>query len=157
MWWNRKKIVFEKVKRCKREKSVLLPRRQTPGSAAYDFYTIDKITIPPYKTNYHTPTLIKTGIKAKMPQDTVLIISNRSSSIKRGIVLANGIGIIDSDYYGNEDNDGEIMFAFLNISSSPVEILKGERIGQGFFTKILFAQNDLIANKIRKGGFGSTG
>ena len=71
------------------------------------------------------PTLIKTGIKAYMQDDEVLILANRSSNPgKKGLILANSIGVVDKDYYGNEDNDGHIMFAFFNIKEEDIEIKK---------------------------------
>ena len=70
-------------------------------------------------------------------------------------MLANGIGIIDSDYYNNPDNEGHIMFQVYNFTDTTVDILKGERIGQGMFMKY-FKTDDDVASGIRTGGFGST-
>ena len=101
--------------------------------------------------------MVKTGIKAYCEKDEVLIIANRSSNpMKKGLVLANSIGVIDSDYYGNPDNDGHIMFAFYNMSDKDVQIKKGDMIGQGIFMKFLTTDNDKAEGK-RIGGFGSTG
>ena len=69
--------------------------------------------------------------------------------------MANSIGIIDKDYYGNAENDGHIMFAFYNIKDEDIEIKKGDRIGQAIFTPYLMADDD-NANAERTGGFGST-
>ena len=100
--------------------------------------------------------LVKTGIKAYMLEDEVLILANRSSNPgKKGLILANSIGVVDSDYYGNPDNDGHIMFAFFNIKDEDVEIKKGDAIGQGIFQKFLTVDNDLAKGE-RIGGFGST-
>ena len=102
------------------------------------------------------PTLVKTGLKAYMKEDEVLILANRSSNPgKKGLILANSIGVIDSDYYGNPDNDGHIMFAFYNIKEEDIEIKKGEAIGQGIFQKFLSIDNDISMGE-RTGGFGST-
>ena len=91
-----------------------------------------------------------------MQEDEVLILANRSSNPgKKGLILANSIGVIDSDYYGNEDNDGHIMFAFYNIKEEDIEIKKGDVIGQAIFQKYLITDDD-IAEGERKGGFGST-
>ena len=91
-----------------------------------------------------------------MQDDEVLILANRSSNPgKKGLILANSIGVVDSDYYGNPDNDGHIMFAFFNFKDEDIEIKKGERIGQGMFQKYLVTDND-IAGGERTGGFGST-
>lgn len=102
------------------------------------------------------PTLIKTGIKAYFDNDVVLQLSSRSSIGSKGLVLTNGVGIIDSDYYENDKNDGEIMFSFVNLSHVPIFIKKGERIGQGIFQKVLFVDNEEEVTKKRNGGFGST-
>ena len=135
--------------------NINLPQRSTKKSAGYDIESAEDCIIPAFKLG-QKPTLIKTGIKAYMGSDEVLILANRSSNPgKKGLILANSIGVIDSDYYGNPDNDGHIMFAFYNIKSEDIEIKKGERIGQGIFQKYLTVDND-NANGERSGGFGST-
>ncbi len=132
-----------------------LPTRKTRYSAGYDVEAAEDTTIPAFKPG-QKPTLIKTGIKAYMPDDEYLMIANRSSNPgKKGLVIANGIGIIDKDYYGNSDNDGHIMFAFYNINSEEIVIKKGEAIGQAIFQKYLMADGDITTEE-RVGGFGST-
>ena len=75
------------------------------------------------------PTLVKTGLKAYMQDDEYLKLCNRSSNPKKkGLVMANSIGVIDADYYGNPDNDGHMMFAFFNIKEEDILIKKGEAI-----------------------------
>ena len=102
------------------------------------------------------PTLIPTGIKAYMADDEVLYLYNRSSNPKKkGLILANSVGVIDKDYYNNPDNDGHIMFAFYNMKEEDIIIKKGEAIGQGVFMKYLVTDDDK-ATGIRTGGFGST-
>ena len=104
------------------------------------------------------PTLVHTGIKAYMEDDEVLYIFNRSGNPKKlGLVLANSVGVIDSDYYGNVGNDGEIMFAFYNFFPFDITIHKGDKIGQGVFQKFLRADNAVVGDVVREGGFGSTG
>ena len=137
------------------EAQINLPKRTTRNSAGYDIEAAEDCVIPAFKLG-QKPTLVKTGLKAYMKSDEVLILANRSSNPgKRGLILANSIGVVDSDYYGNNDNDGHIMFAFYNIKSEDIEIKKGERIGQGIFQKYLITDNDL-ADGERTGGFGST-
>ena len=132
-----------------------LPVRSTKNSAGYDVEAAEDCIIPAFKRG-QKPTLIKTGIKAYMESDEVLILANRSSNPgKKGLILANSIGVVDSDYYGNPDNDGHIMYAFYNIKDEDVEIKKGERIGQAIFQKYLIADDDEAAGE-RTGGFGST-
>ena len=138
------------------DKGINLPVRKTKYSAGYDVEAAEDCIIPSFKKGMK-PTLIKTGIKAYMQDDEVLILANRSSNPgKKGLILANSIGVIDKDYYGNEDNDGHIMFAFYNIKDENVEIKKGDCIGQAIFMKYLIVDND-EATGVRKGGFGSTG
>lgn len=104
------------------------------------------------------PKLVKTGIKAYMQPDEYLAMFNRSSNpIKRGLILTNGTGVVDSDYYNNPDNEGEIAFQFVNNGYDDVVIKKGERIGQGIFQKFLLATNEEKSDKVRGGGHGSTG
>lgn len=104
------------------------------------------------------PTMIHTGIKSNMNEDEVLELYNRSSNPKKlGLVLANGVGVVDADYYSNKDNDGEIMFAFYNILPWSVTVKVGDRIGQGVFKKYLRPEEGLkVKDEERKGGFGST-
>ncbi len=135
--------------------NINLPVRKTRFSAGYDIEAAEDTTIPSFKKGIK-PTLIKTGLKAYMEQDEVLILANRSSNPgKKGLILANSIGVIDSDYYGNPENDGHIMFAFYNIKEEDIEIKKGDAIGQAIFQKFLTTDNDISLGE-RIGGFGST-
>lgn len=136
--------------------NINLPVRKTKCSAGYDFEAAEDVVIPSFKKGMK-PTLVKTGVKAYMQEDEVLILANRSSNPgKKGLVLANSIGIVDSDYYGNSDNDGHIMFSFFNIKEEDLEIKKGDTIGQGMFKKYLICDDDKAVAE-RTGGFGSTG
>lgn len=137
------------------DKQINLPVRKTKFSAGYDVEAAEDIIIPSFKKGMK-PTLVKTGIKAYMMEDEVLILANRSSNPgKKGLVLANSIGVIDSDYYGNPDNDGHIMFAFYNVKDTDTEIKKGDCIGQAIFEKYLITDTDNAEGE-RLGGFGST-
>lgn len=134
---------------------IVFPIRKTKYSAGYDISSSVDISIPPYKFG-DKPVLVKTGIKAYMKNDEYLMLCNRSSNpLKRGLVLANGVGIIDSDYYNNPDNEGEIMYCFYNFQDLPYEIKKGDIIGQAIFMKYEISDNDNSINR-RIGGFGST-
>lgn len=137
------------------EKGIHLPVRKTKYSAGYDVEAGEDCTIPSFKKGMK-PTLVKTGIKAYMQDDEVLILANRSSNPgKKGLILANSIGVVDKDYYGNPDNDGHIMFAFFNIKEEDIEIKKGDCIGQAIFQKYYTVDEDNAEGK-REGGFGST-
>ncbi len=145
---------FEIVKGWE-DKNINLPIRKTAGSAGYDTEAAEDTVIPPFKSGCK-PTLVKTGIKAYCKDNEWIMVANRSSNPgKKHLVLANGIGIVDADYYGNEDNDGHIMFAYFNMSDENVIIKKGDVIGQLVFMNYLTADIDR-AEGIRKGGFGST-
>ena len=137
------------------DKNINLPVRKTKKSAGYDMEAAEDCVIPAYKFG-QKPTLVKTGLKAYMPDDEYLMLCNRSSNPgKKGLILANSVGIVDSDYYGNPDNDGAIMFAFFNFFEHDLEIKKGDVLGQGIFLKYYTVDNDNAEGE-RVGGFGST-
>ena len=144
---------FEVVKDEFRKNSgdIKLPTRATEHSAGYDFYSPVDITIPP-----HEMVMIWSDVKASMYYDNVLLLFVRSSMGKHPIVIANGTGLIDADYYSNESNDGNIGFRLLNLGDTPYEIKVGDRIGQGIFVKYGTVKNDATKTK-RNSGFGSTG
>lgn len=137
------------------DKGINLPIRKTKYSAGYDIEAAEDVIIPSFKKGIN-PTLVKTGLKAYMQDDEMLLLYNRSSNPKKkGLILANSVGVVDKDYYGNVDNDGHIMFAFYNIKDEDVEIKKGEAIGQAIFQKYLVTDSDNAQGE-RIGGFGST-
>lgn len=141
---------FEKVKRI--EEDIKLPERSTAHSAGYDFYAIENTHVFGRGVTY-----VKTGVKIKLDNDEFLMLCNRSSNPgKKELVLINGVGIIDADYYGNADNDGEIAFAFQSLNESGSFIKKGDKIGQGVIIKYGVVEDD-NASGTRDGGFGSTG
>lgn len=149
-----KKRGFEIVKGYE-NKNINIPVRKTSLSAGYDIESAEDIVIPSFRMGTK-PTLIKTGLKYYMENDEYLMLVNRSSNpVKRGLVLANSVGIIDADYYNNPDNDGHLMYAFYNYSKEDITIKKGDTIGQAIFMKYLLVDND-SSNDERKGGFGST-
>ena len=132
-----------------------LPERKTRCSAAYDIESAEDIVIPSFKKGMKA-TLVKTGLKAYMQEDEVLYLFAKSSGFgKKGIMLSNAVGVIDGDYYENEDNDGHIMFSIINMKDEDMVIKKGDAIGQAMFSKYLKVDND-NSTEIRKGGFGST-
>mgnify|MGYP005803791073 FL=1 len=172
---------FEVVKKYQ-DKGINLPRRQTLASAGYDLEAAEDITIPSiwrlnfvrifrlirnghqlYERDYEMadqilkPFLVPTGLKAYMPEDEVLILANRSSNtFKRNLALPNSIGVIDSDYYSNPNNEGEIFVQMLNYGVRPLHIHKGDRIAQGIFIKYLKTDDDDPISRQRISGFGST-
>lgn len=156
--------------------SVELPTRSTAESAGYDFQANEYITIPSVwkqATKYmfnklfsggnavdsklFKPTLVPTGVKSYMGRGEYLALFNRSSNpLKRFLVLTNGVGVIDKDYYNNPEDDGHIMFQFLNFGIFDQTISPGDKVGQGVFMHFLEADNDNATGE-RTGGHGSTG
>lgn len=145
---------FERID-APRGRGAALPKRATEHSAGYDFVAPNDIVVHAGGDGVAT---LKTGIKAHMEPDEFLMICIRSSlGIKWGLALANGTGIIDADYYGNPNNDGEICIALVNRDPyHDVKIHKGDRIVQGIFMKYLLAEDD-ETDAERNGGVGSTG
>lgn len=146
-------VKFEKVNRIMED--IKLPERSTKNSAGYDFFAIEDTVFPAKKL-----TRAYTGVKCELRPYMVLILANRSSNpSKKGLILANGVGVVDADYYSNPDNDGEMAFEFYNILDEDVVIKKGEKLGQGIIMTYLKTENDHMSNPTatRVGGFGSTG
>lgn len=158
------------------DEGLTLPERATKHAAGYDIRAARDITIPSFwkqAVNYvlHgdatqnfkaaalTPTLVPTGLKAYMLEDEYVQITCRSSNpLKRGLVLPNGVGIVDKDYYNNPGNEGHIFVQLLNFGLFDVHIKKGERIAQCLFLKFLTVDHDDTSrSKDRSGGFGSSG
>ena len=140
-----------KVVKAEMRKSdhVHYPTRGSVNSAGYDFYADKDYTIAPNE-------IIKvwTDIKAYMQPDEFLMLDVRSSMGGK-FMLANTIGIIDSDYYENPDNDGNIGIVLKNISNETQHIKRDDRIAQGIFMEYLTIDNDKTIAE-RNGGFGST-
>ncbi|SFC71462.1 deoxyuridine 5'-triphosphate nucleotidohydrolase [Alkalibacterium subtropicum] len=145
-----------------------LPKRATKGSAGYDLTAAVDVVVPSvFKslrdkgnegTNPMGSSLIPTGVKAYMPENEYLLLANRSSNpMKRQLAVPNGIGVIDSDYYGNEGNEGEIFVQIINYGLEDVTISKGERIAQGIFSRYEVVDEEDHPVDKRIGGFGSSG
>lgn len=134
------------------ESEINIPKRSTEFSAGYDIESIEEILIFPNET-----VLLKTGLKAYMENDEVLKIYPRSSlGIKKHLMMANNVGIIDKDYFENEKNDGHIHIALYNFGKEPVKIEKYERVAQGIFVKYYVSESEQKPLTQRKGGIGST-
>ena len=125
-----------------------MPRRATEDSAGYDFFSKEMDILRPGEVKR-----FDTGIKAKFPEDLVLLLFNRSSNPSKGLVLMNGVGVVDAGYYNAKTN---IMFELKNITKKPITITVGDKLGQGVFTKHYVTKDDDASGK-RSGGFGSTG
>lgn len=131
---------------------IKLPKRSTKYSAGYDFFNPY-----PFKINLEPKgkIFITTGIKVKLDKDKVLKIYPRSSLGIRGLVLINSTGIIDSDYYNNPDNEGEIIMPLINTGKETIKIDVGMKIAQGVICQYFTVDNE-DETETRTGGFGST-
>lgn len=132
---------------------IKLPKRSTKGSAGYDFFSPITVDLKPGQT-----VKISTGIKCRMCDDWVLKLYPRSGlGFKYRLQLNNTVGIIDSDYYNNKNNEGHIMAKVTNDTNENkrVSLKAGEGFIQGIFVEYGITEDD-DANDIRIGGFGST-
>ncbi len=141
-----------KAKISRIDQTVGLPHYATGESAGFDIAASEDRVIKPGEV-----VLIKTGLVIQAPEKHFLLIAARSSlPIKKGLMVSNGIGIVDRDYCGPED---EIKLNLYNFSSRDVEVRKGERIAQGLFLPVDQVQWEEVT-QIRddsRGGFGSSG
>lgn len=146
---------FEEVlytQKAYRHKPTFLPTRATAKSAGHDFFLKEDVTIKPGKAVFQY-----TDVKCRLNRDGVLLLFVRSSiGIKQHLMLANGTGVIDADYYGNADNDGNIGLTLYNYGTDAVTLKEGTRIMQGVVVDYRISENDAAYGN-RSGGFGSTG
>ena len=130
--------------------SYLLPKRGSEYSCGYDFFAIQDMVLHPGEIKK-----IPTGYKAKFLSDDFLMLVVRSSmGFKYNVRMCNQVGIIDSDYYNNSDNEGHIWVCLQNEGDKDFVINKGDRYCQGIILKY-YTCNDYV-NSIRQGGIGST-
>jgi dUTP pyrophosphatase len=131
---------------------VRLPAYETSGAAAFDLAAAAAVTIEP-----GTVRLVPTGLVIEVPPGFFLGVFARSSTpLKRGLMVANGVGVVDSDYCGPED---EVKVAVVNFTATPVQINAGDRIAQGIVLaapRVTWEEVEQLAEKSR-GGFGGTG
>lgn len=131
---------------------IILPHRATGNSAGYDFHLLEDLTLKPGEIKK-----VPTAIKASMNHDEVLMLYIRSSlGFKYNLRLCNQTGIIDSDYYNNENNEGHIFIAIQNEGKETVNLKAGDRFAQGIFMKYLTVDDETQINNVRQGGMGST-
>jgi len=131
---------------------IMLPARATIGSAGYDFYAPFDFTLNPGET-----IKIPTGIRAKIENGWVLMLYPRSGlGFKYRLQLNNTVGVIDSDYFGS-DNEGHIMIKLTNCSNEgkTLSVKAGEGFAQGIFMPFGITEDDDVTD-VRNGGFGST-
>ena len=140
-----------KIRITKIRPDIELPQYKTTGAVAFDLAAAEDTTVAPRQI-----ALVPTGLIIATPRGYALIIAARSSTpIKKGLTLPHGIGIIDQDYAGPDD---ELKIQVYNFTDAPVIILKNERIAQGFFIPIARAEwEEGAPEETSRGGFGSTG
>ena len=139
-----------KIKRL--QTAVGLPEPATGGAAGFDLAAAADTEIPARSIR-----LIGTGLVIAVPDGHFLGIFARSSTpLKRGLMVANGVGVIDADYCGPED---EIKIQVLNITDAPVKVTRGDRLAQGIVLPCPSVEwNEVEEMTVpTRGGFGSTG
>ncbi len=132
--------------------SLPLPRYATEGAVAFDLYARTNVTIPPRQTGR-----VPCNVVIEVPPGYALIVASRSSTpVRKGLLKANGIGIIDQDYCGDTD---EIQALFFNVTAAPVTVERGERIAQALLIPVPRVNWDEVTGfgTADRGGFGSTG
>lgn len=141
-----------KVRITRLRPDVELPRYASAGAAAFDLAAADDVVVPP-----GIVVLVPTGLVVEVPAGMFLGIFARSSTpVRRGLMVANGVGVVDSDYCGPAD---EVKIAVLNFTGAPVTIARGDRIAQGIVLaapRVAWEESDGLAGPSR-GGFGATG
>ena len=132
---------------------VPLPRYETSGAAGFDLAASEDVVVPPGGL-----ALIPTGLVIQVPPGHFLGIFARSSTpLRRGLMVANGVGVIDEDYCGPHD---EVKVQVFNFTAAPVTVSRGDRIAQGLFlpvTRVSWDETDAAHRADSRGGFGATG
>lgn len=148
------KISFKQFKKDIKDdkklyESYRLPSRNSTNAAGYDFYLIENIEIKPNEI-----IKIPTGVKAYFEPDEVLFIIVRSSTgFKYNIRLVNQVGVIDSDYYNNKDNEGHIFIKIQNEGKETIKFNAGDHIVQGIFINFLKTSSDKNIEAERKSNY----
>jgi dUTP pyrophosphatase len=139
-----------KIKRL--DSTVALPGYGTDEAAGFDLAAAHDVTIAP-----RSIALVRTGLVIEVPTGHFLAIFARSSTpLKRGLIVANGVGVIDPDYSGPQD---EVMIQVLNVTDADVTVRRGDRLAQGIVLgapRVTWCEVPEIRTTTR-GGFGATG
>ena len=140
------KVIIKRI-----DKALPLPKYETNGAVAFDLITRIDTVVEAGKI-----ALIPSNVIVKVPQGYMLALASRSSSpIKKGLSTPHGIGIIDNDYHGPED---ELKVQVYNFTDKDITVARGDRVAQGVFIridKVEFEEVEEI-NAPSRGGFGST-
>lgn len=126
--------------------NIKTPHRDSDATAGYDIYILNDIELKPNEI-----LKLPTGLKCYFEKDEVLLLVVRSTmGFKYNIRLCNQVGVIDSDYYNNQDNEGHIWIRIQNEGNDTVKFNKGEALVQGIFIKYLTTKSDEILNLERR-------
>ena len=140
-----------KLRLVRIDKTLPLPEYQTQGAVAFDLYTrVDATILPREKAT------LPSNLIVEVPEGYFLMIAARSSLPKRGLMLSNGIGVLDQDYHGPKDEVGILVY---NFTDAPVEVRRGDRLAQALIVPTLKAEFEEVESikEESRGGFGSTG
>lgn len=146
------KLVKRPVKIQLFDQTLPVPAYQSRGAVGFDLYAREEVTLPP-----HELVLVPLNIAVELPPECWLMLVARSSLGKKGLVLINGVGVVDNDYCGPED---ELRAALFNITDQSILISRGERIAQGVMMPKILADwqvTDRLEGNCNRGGFGTTG
>lgn len=139
------------VKIQKKHPDAVIPEYKTSGAAGFDFYLVEDVTIPA-----HGIQLVPTGLAMAIPAGhTLLVVSRSSGPLKMGTTMGNGVGVVDSDYSGPDD---EIFILVENLRGEEITLEKGQRVAQGLIVPVVqaqFTEGELSGES--RGGHGSTG
>lgn len=141
-----------RLKITRLDPTVPLPSYGTGESAGFDLAAAHDVTVSP-----RSIALVRTGLVIEVPSGHFLAILARSSTpLKRGLMVANGVGVIDPDYCGPTD---EVMIQVLNVTEANVVVRRGDRLAQGIVlpaARVVWDEVEQIRESTR-GGFGATG
>ena len=130
--------------------SLPLPRYETDGSVGFDLITREATAVPP-----NSFALVPGNVVVQLPRQHMLLVSSRSSTPRRtGLVVPHGIGVVDSDYRGPED---EVKVQVWNPTDNAITVERGDRIAQGIIVRTERAEWQEVDDVGSRGGFGSTG
>jgi dUTP pyrophosphatase len=132
--------------------TIALPAYGTDEAAGFDLAAAHDVRVSPGQI-----VLVRTGLVIQVPTGHCLGIFARSSTpLKRGLMIPNGVGVVDPDYSGPHD---EVMVQVLNFTDSEVQVTRGDRLAQGIVLpapRVSWHEVTEIAD-VTRGGFGSTG
>ena len=141
-----------KVRIKRIDKTLPLPKYETVGACGFDLIVREDKVVEP-----NSPMLLPTNVIVEVPEGYMLAVMSRSSMVKKtGLIVPHGIGVLDQDYHGPED---EAMLLVYNPTDKPIEVKRGDRLGQGVFVRVDIAEWEEVDDNLKeesRGGYGST-